>query len=927
MQLPELKSQWHVPTLLVGFVIFFYWRILFTDRYMFPWDAADFFYPYMSFVHEELRHFRFPFWNPFVMSGYPIIGDMEAQIFYPINWLFLALSPTSPLSYKLVEAQIIAHFFLAGLFMYYLARDFVGDRVTALLCGVLFMSSGAMVAHTQHLASINSMAWYPLVFLLARRGLLQGRFLYTTFAGFVFGIQVLAGHWQHSVYLGLLLLLYFAYEACWGPLRSALWPRWIFMLFAIAAVGAALAMVQIIPTYQLGNLSVRSYLTYVDVTAGVNPRYLWTLFLPNFFGGLNGAPLGWPYDLSFYYVFLTVPGCLLAVLGFVETLRKRNVFWFGMVLLAVNLSFGHEGHLAELLYRIPILNLFRNPGTYFDLANFGLCLMVAVGSQSLLTKSLWGPLQKCIPIGLTILLLSAIAGGLVLQLGWRIHGWYHMLAVLALVALLWTAMLRGKLSPHISQWAMLGLVLFQLIHYSMNQKFNWSINNPRRYLSFEYALGDKETLKFLRSDPSDDFRVAAIAGSPWSSNGWNVWRIPSIYGWNPITLRRYEHYIRHFTQTSDYTLPYGGPDTNWNSSMLDLLGVKYVMLVAPAADQEPTLLKESKYELVHGKDGWWKIYRKKESVSRAWFYPKAYRVPHEEAALAVTASAWFDARRTLLFEEGDLSEVRPDLVEELPITNLSLDDANASTGRITVDPNCSESHPMFAEWGSRGSWLRYAVPGPEEPGRYLLLMQHTAAYRPTPLLQITVENGSYRQEFGPTHVPGTGGWNCRKERTADLGELELRPGVNQITITSLEESIINIYALRLVRLPQGTAPDVGPFSMNQFISSPNHISFTARVPQDGFLLLNEVYYPGWEATVDGKPTEILRADGIFRSLFLSSGDHLIEFNFWPQHFAWGVAISLLTLASFLALTVANWRSQDRSATRGDFPGRQTKHVG
>jgi len=220
---------------------------------------------------------------------------------------------------------------------------------------------------------------------------------------------------------------------------------------------------------------------------------------------------------------------------------------------------------------------------------------------------------------------------------------------------------------------------------------------------------------------------------------------------------------------------------------------------------------------------------------------------------------------------------------------------------------------MFAEWGNRGSWLQYTLPGPAEPGRYLLLMQHTTAYRPTPSLQVLVENGNYKQETGSTRVPGTSGWDCRKSRTADLGELELRPGVNQITITSLEESIMNIYALRLVRLPQETTPDVGPFSMDQFVSSPNHASFAVRVPQEGFLLLNEVYYPGWEATVDGQPTEISRADGIFRSLFLSSGDHHIEFRFRPQYLARGVAISLLTLGGFLVLAVANWRRRGNLA--------------
>ncbi len=204
--------------------------------------------------------------------------------------------------------------------MYYLALSFVKNRAAALFSAVLFPFSGAMVVHTEHLASIESIAWYPLILLLARKGLLEGKTFFTVLAGFVFGIHILSGHWQHSVYLGVFLFLYFGYEACFGPERAKLWPRWICELIIIGSIGAALAMVQIIPTYELGIHSVRSDLTYHDVTDGSEPRYLLTLFLPNYFGGLNGVPKWYVYDLQFNYVFLTSSGLLA---GTVRVSRDR----------------------------------------------------------------------------------------------------------------------------------------------------------------------------------------------------------------------------------------------------------------------------------------------------------------------------------------------------------------------------------------------------------------------------------------------------------------------------------------------------------------------------------------------------------------------------------------------------------------------------
>ena len=78
--------------------------------------------------------------------------------------------------------------------------------------------------------------------------------------------------------------------------------------------------------------------------------------------------------------------------------------------------------------------------------------------------------------------------------------------------------------------------------------------------------------------------------------------------------------------------------------------------------------------------------------------------------------------------------------------------------------------------------------------------------------------------------------------------------------------------------------------------SANRISFDAKLSQDGYVFLNEIHYPGWTATVDGEPAEILRANAIFRALWVSAGSHRIEFRFWPRFLIPGAAISLATLA-------------------------------
>ena len=913
-----LRSQWGKPALLLIFTLFFYWKVLFTGRYMFPWDVSDFFYPFLSFVHEELRHFRMPLWDPYSMSGFPIIGDPEAQIFYPINWLFVLLRPFSPLPYKIVEVVEVAHFYLAGVFMYWLAREYTRDDLAALLGGVLFMSSGAMVAHTEHFATVEAMAWYPLVFLLARRGLLEKDLRWTAASGFFMGMEILVGHLQHSVYLGLLLLLYFAYEACAGPSRRRLWPHWIFHLCTIAAIGAGLALVQLVPTWQLGGQSIRSNLTFWDVTVGNDIAFLWTLFLPNMFGGLSGVPYAGIGDISFNYVFLTVPGCLLAFIGLVAMIRRRDFFWLGLVLLSVELSLGRGGVFGTLVYRTPVLNLFRQMQVFFDLGNFALCLMAAVGLRELLEQDRRAFHRRWIVPVFIALLVAAAGIGQLYGLAARIHGWYHMLAALALSAVVLTLWLHGLLRSRPAAVSLMVLMVFEICYYSRDKWFNLEARDPRTYLAFDYAFHRRQSLEYLRSDRATDFRVAAFDGSPWGGNGCNVWRLPGIFGWNPVMLRNYQDFIRQAILTNYHAQP-KFTDHRIESPLIDLLGVKYLLVNGPT--EEYLRLSESrKLEKVFAEPNWRVIYRNKEYLSRSWFFPRAYVVPDRGAVLALLNSGWFDSRRTLLFAAPDLQGGTLLPVEPLTVVTLLPEEVSAaSAGHAESVPDCAEARTAFKYWRGKGNWIRFEIGG-LEPGRYAVLAEYVAAGPVPPVLATELYQGGRRQSVGATVLMRTGGWACRTTRSAELGQFELSAAAATITITHEQDSPVDLFALRLVRLPgeaspeplpqqqagdssRTTADDVRESSFGDFDVTANSYAFTANLKRGGFVLVNEIYYPGWQALVGGKPVQILRADHAFRALALPPGSHRIVMRFRPPYLLLAGLLSLITLAGLFAFFV------------------------
>ncbi len=80
----------------------------------------------------------------------------------------------------------------------------------------------------------------------------------------------------------------------------------------------------------------------------------------------------------------------------------------------------------------------------------------------------------------------------------------------------------------------------------------------------------------------------------------------------------------------------------------------------------------------------------------------------------------------------------------------------------------------------------------------------------------------------------------------------------------------------------------------------NEIRMSAESGADGYLVLSEVWYPGWKAFVDGAEAPVLRADWCLRAIPLTAGKHDVRLEFSPSSFRTGAWISSLTLALSLA---------------------------
>lgn len=83
--------------------------------------------------------------------------------------------------------------------------------------------------------------------------------------------------------------------------------------------------------------------------------------------------------------------------------------------------------------------------------------------------------------------------------------------------------------------------------------------------------------------------------------------------------------------------------------------------------------------------------------------------------------------------------------------------------------------------------------------------------------------------------------------------------------------------------------------------TPTRISLQANMVGNGLLVLSDVYYPGWQARVDGQPTPIYQADYLLRAVPVEAGQHKVEVYYDPSLFKMGLAITILTLLASGAL--------------------------
>ncbi len=109
-------------------------------------------------------------------------------------------------------------------------------------------------------------------------------------------------------------------------------------------------------------------------------------------------------------------------------------------------------------------------------------------------------------------------------------------------------------------------------------------------------------------------------------------------------------------------------------------------------------------------------------------------------------------------------------------------------------------------------------------------------------------------------------------------------------------------------------PGAAPQTVTPDSEDPEHWHAHVSLPQAGYLLQREAWYPGWRARVDGADVPVLHADSLFRAVALSPGEHDVDIYFDSSSFKRGALVSLAGMVVIIGLLL--WRPIIRTRVQG-----------
>jgi hypothetical protein len=542
-----------------------------------------------------------PLWNPYIFSGMPLFASAQGGLLFPLNWFYLIFNAIAA-----TNLMVISTYTVAGVGAYLFARRTECSITGSLVTALAWQMGGFTVAQLAHINIAQVAAMTPWVFWALESYTRGGGRKWGALLAVLVALQAFVGHQQTLAYSLMLVAAYAVVMALTERRARALYLKSL----GFVAAGMLLASVQILPTFELLRNSLRAEATYEFFTSFSLPRrFALTFFAPYVMGGGDGRLFRAPYVGPPFYAelvgYVGLLGLMLALAALLLKRDARNLFWASAAAVCFLLALGGYAPLGlyELIYHVPILNLFRVSARHLLEVEFALAVLAGRGVTALqsargnsraprvaLTSGAIVFALTCLAV--TILRPEEFKLGREAEFGFmRAPELFVPVVVAALSA--WALFVFARGRTRVAPALVVCVLAFDLVVWG--QFSGWRVGSP---VTDSELWREPEIVKLLRSNaPSDaasyriltaphtfDPNVAPVPPSVSHSRDWVVWTQPDMYmthaiqnaaGYDGFGLARYSRLAGDMKVWGELTDPdrtLRGP-----SREMDLLNVRYLL--------------------------------------------------------------------------------------------------------------------------------------------------------------------------------------------------------------------------------------------------------------------------------------------------------------------------------------------------------------
>lgn len=346
-------------------------------------DSLVQYLPFRYHLSESIQHGYFPFWNPYLYTGFPIHADMQGMTWNPI---VLAISSVTRYNMLVLEFEVVIYLVLATIGMYSLLKSFSMSRVVCILGGISYMSCGFITGSASVIPWISSAAFIPFVFKYLKRFLEAPNWKSSLSFSISLCMLFLCGYPTFFIYTSYIVLAILLFVAI-THFKNKPSP------VTIKTIGLlAVAVLVFLCICSPAIISYWEFLPYYSRGSGISvakaaenpftPFSSISFVLPNTVSK-DHQWLDTDTSMRNSYVGLFI--YILFCLSFLGKYNKWQKTILSITIFSFLLSLGSVTPLHKLCYSVlPLFNTFRHPGNVRLFTSIGIILLAAFYAQQLI---------------------------------------------------------------------------------------------------------------------------------------------------------------------------------------------------------------------------------------------------------------------------------------------------------------------------------------------------------------------------------------------------------------------------------------------------------------------------------------------------------------------------------------------------------------